>query len=372
MRRSHFEALKPVCPRCRQTRGVLSPLVLGLVEEEDAAGIRSGTLHCTDPACWLEFPIIDGAPVLVPDVRGWLAANAHLITEREDLTPLVESLLGDGTGPDSAFNIARQHRSSYAWDHYADLDPAEPAGPVRPGGVVRCLEAGLRRLDDTPSARLPGPAIDLGCACGRTAFELAARVDGPVLGIDLNWPLLRVARRALETGEAVYPRRRVGMVYDRRRYPVRFAGMERVDFWIADAQAPPFADDAFGFAAALNIVDCVASPPALLAALDRLVRPGGAAVLATPFDWSTGATPVEAWLGGHSQRGPQDGSSETMLRLLTTPGAHPQSTRRLAPLGGPVEVDWAVRLHERSAMLYRAHVVVLESARHPPDGHVMN
>lgn len=368
MRRSHFDALKPVCPRCRQTRGVLSPLVLGVVEEEDAAGIRSGTLHCTDPSCWLEFPIIDGAPILVPDVRGWVAANIHLLTEREDLPPLLESLLGDGAGPDSAFNVARQHRSSYAWDHYADLDPEEPPGSARAGGVGRCLEAGLRRLDTAPAS----PAIDLGCACGRAAFELAGRTEGLVLGIDLNWPLLRVARRVLESGEAVYPRRRVGLVYDRRRVPVRFDGMERVDFWIADAQAPPFADDAFAFAAALNLLDCVASPPALLESMDRLVRPGGAAVLATPFDWSSGATRVEAWLGGHSQRGPQDGASEAVLRLLVTPGAHPQSTRRLAPAGEPVEVDWAVRLHERSTMLYRAHVVVLSSPNCSPDGHVPN
>ena len=45
----------------------------------------------------------------------------------------------------------------------------------------------------------------------------------------------------------------------------------------------------------------------------------GGLVLTTPYDWSA-AVPVDAWLGGHSQRGPHQGSSEPILRGLLTPG----------------------------------------------------
>ena len=358
MRLGHFEQLRPVCPHCRLRHGAFVPLALGVVEAAADGAVHWGTLVCTDPACALEYPIVDGAPILVPDVRGWMAANGHLLTSRGDVPPVMEGVLGDAAGPDSGFNVMRQHLSSYGWDHYGDLDAAgAEAGAGEAGSVVRCLETGLDRLGAVPA----GPILDLGCAAGRTSFALAGRFGGLVLGLDLHWPLLTLARRVLETGEAVYPLRRSGIVYDRRRVPARLPGAERVDFWIADALVPPFAPGRFALVAALNLLDCVASPPALLAAIDGAVVDGGGAVLATPFDWSTQATPVEAWLGGHSQRGDDAGGCEAVLARLLTRGAHAQSLARLQPVGAAMDVPWRVRMHDRACMHYRAHLVALRA-----------
>ncbi|MBP2298721.1 methyltransferase domain-containing protein [Azospirillum picis] len=375
MRLAHFEQLGPVCPRCLAGRGAAVPLVLGIVEEGGAtADVRWGTLVCGDPGCAMEYPIVDGAPILVPDPRGWMASNGHLLTARTDVPAAMDGVLGDGFGPDSAFNATRQHLSSYGWDHYADLDPEfgphfdpefgadgrrdAPAGQA--GSVVRCLAAGLAPLGDA-AALAAGPVLDLGCAAGRTSFELAERTGGLVLGLDLHWPLLMLARGVLERGEAVFPLRRAGIAYERRRVEARFAAAERVDFWIADALFPPFAPRRFALVAAMNLLDCVASPPALLQAVDRMVADGGGAVLATPFDWSTQATPVEAWLGGHSQRGDDGGRCEAVLARLLTPGAHEQSVERLRPCAEPMDMDWTVRMHDRARMTYTAHIVTLRA-----------
>ncbi|ALG71322.1 hypothetical protein VY88_01865 [Azospirillum thiophilum] len=359
MKLGHFEALRPVCPRCLANRGAAVPLAPGIVEEATGDSVRWGTLVCGDPACAMEYPIIDGAPILVPDLRGWMAANAHLLTMRDDIPAAMEGVLGDGFGPDSAFNATRQHLSSYGWDHYGDLDPdtasAGPAGEA--GSVVRCLAAGLDRLGPLPQ----GPALDLGCGAGRTSFELAARGDGLVLGLDLHWPLLTLARRVMERGEAVFPLRRSGIAYDRRRVEARFAAAGQVDFWIGDALFPPFAPQGFALVAAMNVLDCVASPPALLQAIDLAVAEGGGALLATPFDWSTQATPVEAWLGGHSQRGDDAGRCEAMLARLLTAGAHPQSVGRLHVHGEPLDMPWTVRMHDRALMQYRTHLVMMRA-----------
>ncbi len=355
MRLSHFERLRPVCPRCLATRGVAVPLALGIVEAAGADAVRWGTLVCGDDACAMEYPIVDGAPILVPDLRGWMAANGHLLTTRTDIPAAMEGVLGDGFGPDSAFNATRQHLSSYGWDHYGDLDPATPDGQA--GSIVRCLAAGLERLGPLPA----GPALDLGCGAGRTSFELAARGEDLVLGLDLHWPLLMLARRVMERGEAEFPLRRSGIAYDRQRIEARFAGTERVDFWIGDALFPPFAPRGFALVAAMNVLDCVASPPALLRAIDGMVADGGGAVLATPFDWSTQATPVEAWLGGHSQRGDDAGRCEAVLARLLTPGAHPQSVERLQLLGEPSDISWTVRMHDRAVMQYRTHLMMLRA-----------
>src|SRR5208282_5320314 len=97
-------------------------------------------------------------------------------------------------------------------------------------------------------------------AAGRSAFGLAEHHAGAlVLGIDVHLGLLRLAQGALH-GVVSYPRRRIGLVYDRRRFAVSPGGAERVDFWACDALALPFAAASADLVAALNLLDCVAEP----------------------------------------------------------------------------------------------------------------
>lgn len=337
-------------------------LVLTAVDEEDAQGIRFGALQCPNTACWLEFPIIDGAPILVPDVRGWIAANQPFLMERDDIPSRTWSQIGDCAGPDAAFNASRQHRSQYGWDHwgeYASPPPGIPApvGEDGPGGVARVLAAGLALLEGRLAG--DGPCLDIGAACGRATFEMAARFGRPTLGIDLNWPLTRIARRALERGEVEYPLRRSGVVFDHLRHPVPTGNAELVDFWVADAQTPPFADRSWGVISALNVLDCVGAPVALLHAMDAQVADGGVAVLATPFDWASAATPYEGWLGGHSQRAADRGDGGTVTRRLLKGGDHPQAVGRLSLVGEPASHPWSLRLHDRAMMRYDCWLVGL-------------
>ena len=355
MRRRHFDALRPLCPTCR-ARGLESGLLIGAAVRERGPVVLEGALHCPRPDCQAEYPIVDGIPVLVPGVRTFLTDHLIYFLARDDLSAHVEGMLGDGSGPTSAFNQTRQFLSSYAWDHYADLDPQEEPGPVAPGAVVRTLDQGLALLGGVPD----GPVLDLGCSVGRTSFELAGRLPGLVLGIDVNVAMIRLAARILAEGEVRYPRRQVGLVYDRRTFAARFSGADRVDFWIADALALPFAEGTFALATAFNVLDCVPAPYNFLLEIKRLLRSGGGAVLSTPYDWSPGATPVEAWIGGHSQRGPNRGASEPFLRSLLD-GTHPQAVAGLRLVGEDPASPWHVRLHARSTMLYQNHLFALRA-----------
>jgi SAM-dependent methyltransferase len=72
-------------------------------------------------------------------------------------------------------------------DHQAQLDrQLDPLG-----------EAAIRLLAPKPGERV----LDIGCGCGHTALELAARVGpaGSVLGVDISRILLDVARRRAAT-----------------------------------------------------------------------------------------------------------------------------------------------------------------------------
>lgn len=357
MRYGHFEALRPVCPRCRAVGAGDRPVMLAAVDEEDAVGVRFGALVCSNPSCQMEFPVIDGAPILLADVRTWIAGNLAYLNQRDDLPDRARSQIGDCAGADSAHNAARQHQSTYAWDHWGEFDPAETGAP---GGVARLLKLALQLSGH--GMAVAGPALDVGTACGRGAFELAAATGRLTLGVDLNWPLLKIARQALTQGAVSYPRRRIGVVFDQRRFAVAPPAAELTDFWVADALALPFADRSFGVFSALNVLDCVASPVGFLQELDRLTAAGGGGVSATPFDWSPAATAPEGWIGGHSQRGPDQGDGAALLRRLLTPSGHPQQMPRLRLTGEEIAFNWIVRLHERSEMRYECCVFYAESS----------
>lgn len=351
MRVGHFEALRPVCPACRR-RGLDNALSVSVIEAEAGDDIEAGILGCGH--CGAEYPIVDGLPILVPDVRRFVSDNLFYLLSRPNLPPVLESLIGDAAGPESALHSIRQHVSSYVWDHWGEFDPAEDgtaAGAARPGGVARALHAGLGRLS-APS--LEGPVLDLGCGPARTTHELDVAGGGLVLGVDLSVPLARAGRRALLERRVDYPRRRVGLVFDRRAFAV--PASPRSDLWIADASALPFAGATFAAASAFNLVDCLPDPRAGLVELDRVLRLDGQALLAVPFDWTSGVTPMEGWLGGHSQRAPHAGSAEAVFDMLLTDG--PLAVGSLRRYGDPLDVPWHVRLHDRSCMHYEARMVV--------------
>lgn len=318
MRRRHFETLRPVCPLCRH------PLSAPFDGEE----LREGIILCTNADCRREYPVIDGIPILVGAIRAWLSANPLQILQRDDLSPDLESLLGDVLGPGSQYDTQRQHTGIYADDHYGGG-----------GAAVRLLE---RAID----ADCAAPLLDLGCATGGTTFRLARH--GLTVGIDLNFAMLRIASQVLRSGRARYARRRAGVVYDRVDIAVDVENSEQVDFWCCDATALPFNDATFGTVASLNLLDCTPAPQHVLHETARVLQNGGRAILSTPYDWSPTATPVEQWLGGHSQRGAERGAPETFLR----------SAMGALQIEREENVPWRVRLHDRSAVEYDVHLVI--------------
>jgi len=116
-------------------------------------------------------------------------------------------------------------------------------------------------------------------------------------------------------------RRHLGLVYGRCEFQVELTSAEFVDFWACDALALSFADNAFAGAVSMKMLDCVASPADFSGAMAKSLASGTPAAMACPYDGSLEATPVECWLGGHSQRGPEGGNSDPVLLHLPNQGA---------------------------------------------------
>jgi SAM-dependent methyltransferase len=298
--------------------------------------------------------VVDGIPLLIANLRQYVADNPLRLLARDDLSALLESVVGDCCGAGSDYDQVRQQVSTYAWEHYGDLDPDEALGEPRPGTTLAALTTGCGLAEPVPA----GPVLEVGCAVGRGSFALAERTGELVLGVDLHFPMLRLAAGVLREGTVRYARRRVGLVYDRREFPARFDHRENVDFWACDAAALPFAPGTFSLAVALNLLDSIYAPRELLGSIARVLVEGGKAVLSCPYDWAPGATPLEGWLGGHSQRSPSDGSSEAVVRALLTPGSSSTSVDGLRICAERDDLPWHLRLHGRSTMTYRLHLMV--------------
>lgn len=205
-------------------------------------------------------------------------------------------------------------------------------------GVRHCLAEALRHLGVGR-----GPRLDIGCIAGRTSFDLAAAHDVPVLGVDLTWPLLRIGRGILDRGLLRYPLRHGDGAYERRETYHFPPEADRVDFWIADAQALPFAANTFRLVVALYLRDCVADPARLVAEASRVTRPGGDIALATPIDRAPHAPAPLARLespdalAAMTAEASRDTAGAKPLRRrdrpATSPGPSARRTRTRSPIG---------------------------------------
>lgn len=332
-----FRHFAPYCPGCR-ARGALTPLH---VTAWDQSG--QGVLSCGAEECRARYPIIDGLAVLVPDLPRYLAEVGVYLLARDDLWAPVADLLGAVTPPGAWFDAARQHLSGYVRDHWGGCDVTDHETPA-PGQAWALAEAGLALIGP-----VEGPVIELGAAAGGVTRALAERLDTPVLGLDLSAPVMRFAARALRGGTLRYPLRLSGTAYAEREIVVPPPVRGDASVWLADALVPPVAEGCAGLVVALNLLDCVSDPAALMRAAAGLLRPGGHLLLCTPRDWSTTATPADAWVSARS--------AETAAADL---GSWAERVSGLALLARSEDHPWAVRVHARATMHYRSDLLVLQ------------
>ena len=303
-----------------------------------------------------EFPIIDSIPIIVANLRSYVSQNIFSIYGRNDLSATLNSLLGDCCGPGSAFDTQRQQLSTYCHNHYGDNGSQSDESAISLGSVTSILQHGINKLGNS----FDGPVIDMGCSVGRTTFDLADLFDEITVGIDLNFPMLKTAQKILECGTINYPLRQTGLVYDEVTFPLEFKNTHNIDFWLCDAADLPFADNSFSFANSMNLLDCVNSPYQHLKELSRVLRKESCALISTPYDWNQNATPVEAWLGGHSQRSDNQGAPEVVIRTLLTDLQNPNAIQELSIIFEEENVPWKLRLHKRSIMEYLLHIFAVK------------
>ncbi len=186
--------------------------------------------------------------------------------------------------------------------------------PGGPGDALNFAARLVEELLDVPSLPSAARALDVGCAVGRSSFELA-RHCREVIGIDFSRAFVDAAdtvraRGALDYDFIIEGERTAQAV---ARLP-RGVDPGRVAFEAGDAMALREDLGSFDVVLAANLLCRLPDPRRFLARLPSLVRPGGQLLLTTPFTWLEEYTPRENWIGGRG-----DASSADVLTGLLSP-----------------------------------------------------
>ncbi len=188
----------------------------------------------------------------------------------------------------------------YLLFHYGtpeQICPLLPEARTACGFPARCVSESLRHIDLRKRAR----ALDLGCAVGRSSFELGRHFD-EVVGIDFSRLFVAEAERMRRQHLMTIHAPREGEAKDEMHVqlpPDLRTG--RVQFETGDACALRGDLGSFDLVLMANLIDRLPDPARCLARLPDLVGSAGWLVITSPYTWLEEYTPREKWLdgGGH-------------------------------------------------------------------------
>ena len=161
----------------------------------------------------------------------------------------------------------------------------------------RCIQEGVD-LDRIPTA---SRGLDIGCAVGRSSFELAQYCD-EVIGIDYSHRFIEAASDLRSKGQLTIDMVQTGELSKKVEIKAPIKG-ENIQFQQGDAQFLPDNLGTFDVVLAANLLCRLQQPKLFLDRLASLINPGGQLIVTTPNTWLETFTAKDYWLGGTSQAG---------------------------------------------------------------------
>jgi len=180
-------------------------------------------------------------------------------------------------------------------------------------------------------------ALDLGCATGRSTFELARFCD-LVTGIDFSARFVKVGYQMQDKGHIRYAIPEEGELVSYHEKTLVEMGLgevrDKVEFWQGDAHNLKPQLKNYDLVLAGNLIDRLYDPPKFLTDIHRRMTPGGLLVLFSPYTWLKEFTPRDRWLGGRKV----DGENVTTLD-----GLHHTLAPHFKPVGEPRDIEFVIR-----------------------------
>lgn len=185
-------------------------------------------------------------------------------------------------------------------------------------------------------------ALDLGCAVGRSTFELA-KTFSHVDGIDFSARFIKTAFAMQEHGEIRYTLIDEGELTSFKVRKLASLGLDksaqRVHFHQGDAcnLKPQF--NGYDLIFMGNLLDRVYSPKKVLKDIIERLNKGGILVVASPFTWLEEYTERSEWLGGY-----KDENGETLTSTEALEDVLKPHLTRVAP---PRDIPFVIRETKR-------------------------
>ena len=176
----------------------------------------------------------------------------------------------------------------------------------------RCVDLLKEYCPDTKEVE----GLDLGCAVGRSTFELA-RYCKRVVGIDNSQKFIETALRLKEIGEVTFSKRTEGELTTSLNAEVsKEIDRSRVDFSVGDACDLPSGLGQFQVALLANLIDRLPYPRRCLENMADLMTPGGIMLITSPYTWMEEFTSKSEWLGGYKDGQITIRSLDTLKKCL--------------------------------------------------------
>lgn len=217
--------------------------------------------------------------------------------------------------------------SEYAEFHYGDSYYGVPNFPKA------LSDFAMQSLKQKPTKT----ALDLGCATGRSAFELAKHFDH-VTAIDFSARFIGLALKLAQQGVVRYTMINEGDLVSYQERSLAELKLDdvvhKVEFWQGDAcnLKPQFTG--YDLILAANLIDRLYSPRQFLSNIHERLNIGGVLMITSPYTWLEEHTPHDEWIGGFKKDGENMTTLDGLKALL---GEH---FKLMQP---PVEIPFVIR-----------------------------
>ncbi len=196
-----------------------------------------------------------------------------------------------------------------------------------------CIDTIIATIPALKSSR----ALDIGCAVGRSSFELAKTFQH-VDAVDFSTRFIRNALSLIEHGSVRYLITDEGELSTLKQVSLDELGLQetanRVEFTQGDASnlKPLYKDYDLIFAG--NLIDRLYEPAAFLNSIHKRINEGGFLVLTSPYTWLEEFTNKENWLGGYKVNGEN---------MTTLDGLHELLKPHFEAFTDPVDIPFVIR-----------------------------
>jgi 5-histidylcysteine sulfoxide synthase/putative 4-mercaptohistidine N1-methyltranferase len=212
------------------------------------------------------------------------------------------------TAPNVYYESDKQ-LSEYAEFHYGD----EYYGV---GNFPKTLaQIAIRAMGDKPARK----ALDLGCATGRSTFELARHFDHAT-GVDFSARFINLGVQLAEQGAVRYTLVDEGELVSYKTRRLADMGLDdtrgKVDFIQGDACNLKPGLTGYDLILAANLIDRLYNPAQFLTTVHERLNPGGVLMIASPYTWLEEHTRREDWVGGYKKDGENFTTLDGLKALL--------------------------------------------------------